>query len=187
MKTEKWKKQEKSHAKPVKKGNRPSRLFSIVLIQDPEFIFDQPNGALFVSRIAGNIINREVLGSMEFATQYVGTKLIVVMGHTQCGAIAGACSNVNKPENLHHLLQKTKPAVEQEKQKLGKKTLNCQDAHVIDDIATQNVINQMKGIVKQSPATAKLIKEGKVKLVGATHNIRSGRVTFFNVNGKSIH
>ncbi len=151
----------------------------------PEEIFNQPIGALFVSRIAGNVISKDVLGSMEFATKYAGTKLIIIMGHTQCGAVIGACKGVNKPKNLAKLLSKITPAVN-EVDKEHNKTNLCNNPGVIDAMAKQNVLNQIKALYKKSPAIAKLAKEGKVKVIGVLHNIRTGKVTFFNEKGREV-
>ncbi len=173
----------------AKKGQAPfAFVFNCVDSRStPEILFDQPVGALFVSRIAGNVVSPDVLGSMEFATQYAGSKLIVVMGHTQCGAVVGACSNVNEPGNLDQLLNKIRPAIQQTEKRLGKKKLNCNDKHVIDEIAKQNVLDQMIDIYRESPATARLVRKGKIKIIGAMHNIKTGKVTFFNDQGRLIN
>lgn len=169
------------------KGQHPyAFIFSCIDSRSvPEMVFNQAPGALFVSRIAGNVISPDVLGGMEFATNYAGTKLIVIMGHTQCGAVAGACSKVDHPEQLNHLLQKIDPAVKTISSQ--DKKLNCQDQHTIDAIAKLNVINQIHALEKQSPSLSKLQAEHKIMVVGAMHNIHSGKVSFFNQDGKSIH
>ncbi|MDF1654635.1 MAG: carbonic anhydrase [Coxiellaceae bacterium] len=150
----------------------------------PEVIFDQPVGAMFVSRIAGNVVSPDVLGSMEFATKYAGSKLVVIMGHTQCGAVAGACSGVDKPQQLNMLLKKIDPAVQQIA-KAKKGALDCKNMTEIDQIAKQNVLNQMQALLKNSKALANMVDQHKILLVGAMHNIKTGKVDFFNLKGSS--
>lgn len=164
-----------------KKGQAPyAFIFSCVDSRSiPEVVFDQPTGALFVSRIAGNVISPDVLGSMEFATQHAGTKLVVIMGHSQCGAVAGACAGVDKPPNLGQLLAKIQPAVKTV-QKQQKVELNCEKMQTIDQIAKKNVLDQLHQLYKDSPATKKLVRSGTIKVVGAMHNIRTGKVVFFD-------
>lgn len=169
-----------------KKGQAPlAFVFNCVDSRSvPEVIFNQPVGSLFVSRIAGNVIDNHVLGSMEFATKYAGSKLVVVMGHTQCGAVAGACKGVKNPEKLKGLLNKIKPAVKQVAEKNGHKP-TCNDKEV-NQIAKQNVIDQMHALVKDSPTLGKMVKDKKIMLVGAMHNLTTGKVQFFNSSGKKI-
>ncbi|MCW5590068.1 MAG: carbonic anhydrase [Legionellales bacterium] len=150
----------------------------------PELLFDQVPGNIFVGRIAGNVVSNDVLGSMEFATQVAGAKLIVVMGHTQCGAVAGACNNVELG-NLTGLLSKIKPAVTIVKDQ-EKNNFNCKSLSTIDAIAKQNVLEQMNYIVKNSEIIANLINEKKIILVGAMHDIKSGKVSFFDIQGKAL-
>ena len=147
----------------------------------PEVVFDQPVGALFVARIAGNVVSTDVLGSMEFATAHAGTKLLIVMGHTQCGAVAGACHAVDHPSSLKALLSKITLAVKQVHQREGK-AFSCDKPATINAIARQNVVDQVHALYENSPALAKMIRSGKIKVVGAMHNIKTGRVRFFNVS-----
>ncbi len=151
----------------------------------PEVVFDQAVGDIFTVRLAGNVIDKDQLGGMEFATKIVGTKLIVVMGHTQCGAVIGACSNV-KLGNLTQLLNKIKPAVEDVKSK-QKNKISCDDAKTIDKIAKQNVLNSIKQIKNTSPVVRDLLKNNKIMIVGAMHHLDTGKVDFFDGNGKEIH
>jgi carbonic anhydrase len=143
----------------------------------PEIIFDQGIGDIFAIRIAGNVQNKDILGSMEFGTKVAGAKLIAVIGHTSCGAVRGACQQV-KLGNLTGLLQKIQPAVKQAAKEAG--TTDCDQAAFIDQIAKDNVLLVMKQIEMQSPLIAKLIQEGKIKLVGGMQDIATGKVTFFN-------
>ena len=140
----------------AKKGQAPlAFIFSCVDSRSvPEMVFNQPPGSLFVSRIAGNVISPDVLGSMEFATKYAGTRLVVIMGHTQCGAVAGACAKVSDPKNLNKLLKKIRPAVG-EVAAMHKGKLNCDDPKEINEIAKENVIIQMQQLLKKSKALRK--------------------------------
>jgi carbonic anhydrase len=143
----------------------------------PEIIFDQGIGDVFVARIAGNIQNDDILGSMEFATQLSGSKLIAVIGHTSCGAIRGACSGA-KLGYLTGLLKKIDPAVKQAAKE--SKTSDCSDSNYIDQIAKDNVLLVMKQIRMRSPVIDKLIKEGKIGIVGGMQDLATGAVTFFD-------
>lgn len=143
----------------------------------PEIVFDQGIGDIFAIRIAGNIQNKDILGSMEFGTKVAGAKLIAVIGHTSCGALRGACKQV-KLGNLTGLLQKIEPAVKQAAKETG--THDCDQATYIDQIAKNNVLLVMKQIKAQSPLIAKLIQEGKINLVGGIQDISTGKVTFFD-------
>jgi carbonic anhydrase len=143
----------------------------------PDIIFDQGIGDIFVARIAGNIQNDDILGSMEFATKLMGAKLIVVIGHNSCGAMRGSCENAELG-HLTGVLQKIKPAVIQATAE--SKTKDCNDAAFIDQIAKDNVILVLKQIRMRSPIIDQLIKEGKVGIVGGKQDITTGVVTFFD-------
>ncbi len=132
----------------------------------PEIIFDQGIGNIFVARVAGNIVDADILGSMEFATKVKGTKLIVVMGHNKCGAVKGAIDNAQLG-NLTQLVSKIKPAI-----------VHNTDNNKMDETAQNNVKITIGNIVRDSPVIAELIKEGKVKIVGAYYDIESGKVSF---------
>lgn len=151
----------------------------------PEAVFDQPKGSLFVSRIAGNVIGPDVLGSMEFAAKYAGSKLVVIMGHTRCGAVAGSCSGVNTPPHLDGLLAKIKPAVDQYKQQ-NKGKVDCANMTDVDGIAKQNVLDQMQDLMKDCPALSEMVTSKQIMLVGAMHDLKTGKVSFFDINGKNI-
>ena len=150
----------------------------------PDFLFDQAPGNIFVGRIAGNVVDRNVLGSMEFATQFAGAKLIVVMGHTACGAVSAACKGV-KAGNLTGLLRRIQPAVQTVKAQ--SKDFSCTNPEIINTIAKQNVLNQMHYIMQHSAIIAKLVYQKKIMLVGAMHNLADGKVQFFDINGKDIN
>ena len=149
----------------------------------PEIAFDQGLGDIFTARVAGNVINSDMLGSMEYATQVVGSPLIVVMGHTQCGAVTAACKKVTLG-HITDLVRQITPAVETVKSSVT--ALNCKNGQLINRIAKQNVLDQMQLILKQSAIIRKLVTAHRVKLVGAMHDISTGTVVFFDGRGKSI-
>lgn len=137
-----------------------------------ELIFDQGLGDLFNARVAGNVLNDDILGSMEFACQAAGAKLIAVVGHSKCGAVKGACTGVELG-NLTGLLQKMHPAVAAVPAS-GNKT---DDAYV-DAVAKENVKLVMRQIKERSPLLSQLISSGKVMLVGGMYDLESGQVAF---------
>jgi carbonic anhydrase len=134
----------------------------------PEIIFDQGIGNLFVARVAGNIEDQNVLGSMEFATKVKGTKLIVVMGHNKCGAVKGAIDNAVLG-NLTQLVDQIKPAITGDKSNMEA---------MITETAQKNVQLTITDILNQSPIIDELVKSGSVKIVGAFYDITSGKVHF---------
>lgn len=151
----------------------------------PDILFDQGLGNLFVSRMAGNVADKDLLGSMEFSTQLAGAKVIVVMGHTHCGAVQGACLTQAKTQlqNLDFLLAKILPAVDTVKKQDS--NLNCQNYQEVDKIAKQNVLNQIQYIYDNSPAIRNLVDNKQIYLVGAMHDISTGKVTFFNKDNQN--
>lgn len=142
-----------------------------------EIVFDQNIGNAFVTRTAANVINDDILGGLEFATQVAGAKLIVVMGHDACGAVRGACANV-KLGHLTQLLAKIQPAVNEAKNKFGKEA--CESETFINAVATYNVHNVVQMIKEKSPIIAQLLKEQKIKIVGAMYHLSTGKVEFLN-------
>jgi carbonic anhydrase len=141
----------------------------------PEIVFDQGIGDIFVGRVAGNVESVNMVGSFEFAAAVKGVKLIVVMGHTSCGAVAGACQDV-KLGNLTALLGEIQPAVELvRKEHPGE---NVCASPIVDDISAANVNETIKGIREMSPVITDLEKQGKLKVVGAMYDISTGAVTF---------
>jgi carbonic anhydrase len=140
-----------------------------------ELIFDQGLGDVFSIRIAGNILNEDILGSMEFATKVVGTKIIIVLGHTKCGAIVGACNNVELG-NLTVLLDKVKPAIANEKETTENRTGS--NVRFVDNVTTNNVIHTIERIRRESPIILDLENTGAIKIVGAIYNVDTGSVNF---------
>ena len=139
-----------------------------------EIIFDAGIGELFNSRVAGNVPNVDILGSMEFACAVAGSKVVVVMGHTACGAIKGAIDNA-KLGNLTELLKKMKPAVDATPY-LGDRV--SQNAAFVDAVAKTNVRMSIEQIRQQSSVLADLEQQGKLKIVGAMYNLKDGSVEF---------
>ncbi|MBP7810463.1 MAG: carbonic anhydrase [Bacteroidia bacterium] len=141
-----------------------------------ELIFDQGLGDVFSVRIAGNIINEDILGSMEFACKVAGSKIIVVLGHTKCGAVKGACDHVEMG-NLTALLTKIRPAVDEET--ITKENRNSGNSTFVENVATINVKRTVKSIVQRSPILKEMIESGQIGIVGGTHNITTGEVNFY--------
>lgn len=141
-----------------------------------ELIFDQGLGDIFSIRIAGNILNEDILGSMEFATKVVGTKIIVVLGHTKCGAIVGACNHVEMG-NLTTLLNKVQPAIYAENE--TKENRTGTNEKFVNNVTTLNVHLTIERIRRESPIISELEKEGKIKIIGGVYDVHSGKVDFF--------
>jgi carbonic anhydrase len=141
-----------------------------------ELIFDQGLGDVFSVRIAGNIVNEDILGSMEFGCKVAGAKIIIVLGHTKCGAVKGACDNVELG-HLTGLISKIKPAVEQE----TTTTLNRNSSNgvFVENVAELNVSLSVKNILLKSPIIAEMVKNGDIGIVGGVHDISTGEVKFF--------
>ncbi|WP_081694184.1 carbonic anhydrase [Flavobacterium suncheonense] len=137
----------------------------------PEIILDQGIGHLFVARVAGNVEDDNILGSMEYAVEVKHTKLIVVLGHSHCGAVQGAIDNVE----LEHLTQLT----EQIKPAFSKHITYPIPEHVAEETSRQNVKLTMKHIYENSATIKRLVNAGKVKIVGAYYDIQTGEVNFF--------
>jgi len=140
-----------------------------------ELIFDQGLGDIFSVRIAGNIVNDDILGSMEFGCKVAGAKIIVVLGHTKCGAVKGACDNVALG-NLTTLISKIKPAVENET--TTKENRNSGNADFVENVAALNVHLSVKNILLKSPIIAEMVKNDEITIVGGIHDITTGVVTF---------
>lgn len=141
-----------------------------------EHIFDLGLGDIFSIRIAGNILNQDILGSMEFGVHQIGAKLIVVLGHTKCGAIAGACNHVQLG-NLTPLLDKVKPAIEREKTITENRT--GANMTFVNKVAEQNVFHTIERIRKESPIIAESAQTGKIKIVAGLYDIETGKVMFY--------
>ena len=135
-----------------------------------ELVFDQGIGDVFSARVAGNIINEDILGSMEYACKVAGSKIVVVMGHSKCGAVTAACKHVELG-NITALLDKIQPAVSAVDEEMS-------DAKV-EKVAAVNVKLSIERIRKESSILAELEKEGAIEIVGAMYNVSDGTVTFY--------
>ena len=142
-----------------------------------ELIFDQGIGDAFSIRIAGNIVNDDILGSLEFACKAAGAKLIVVMGHSKCGAVKGACDHV-KMGNLTTLLAKIAPAVASEQATTTDRT--SQNAAFVQNVADINVRQNVQAILNRSEILAEMVAKNEIAIIGAMHDIETGVVTFMD-------
>ncbi|MGZ8096466.1 MAG: carbonic anhydrase, partial [Methylosarcina sp.] len=142
-----------------------------------ELIFDQGLGDVFSARIAGNVVNSDILGSMEYACKVAGSKLVVVLGHSHCGAIKGACADVEL-DNLTSLLTKIKPAVHSVRQNEASEAL-ADDRILVQKVAEKNVLLSVENIRKQSPLLNAMANEGEIGIVGAMYDIETGKVDFY--------
>jgi len=142
-----------------------------------ELIFDQGLGDIFSVRIAGNIINEDILGSMEFGCKVAGSKIIVVLGHTKCGAVKGACDHVEMG-NLTALLSKIRPAVDDEL--TTSENRNSSNNEFVEKVSVINVKRTVQSILQRSPILKEMIEKDEIGIVGGTHDITTGQVTFFD-------
>ncbi|MGB4397757.1 MAG: carbonic anhydrase family protein [Daejeonella sp.] len=144
-----------------------------------ELIFDQGLGDVFSVRIAGNIINEDILGSMEFGCKVAGSKIIVVLGHTKCGAVKGACDHVEMG-NLTALISKIQPAVYDEKTVTDEEKRNSSNSEFVEKVSTINVKRSVHAIMERSPILKEMIQAGTIGIVGGTHDITTGEVSFLD-------
>lgn len=141
-----------------------------------EVVFDQGIGDVFNARIAGNIVNEDILGSLEFACKLAGAKAIVVMGHTACGAVKGACDDA-KLGNLTLLLDKLKPAVDGVPTSQGV-VRNSTNAAFVDAVALKNVELTIANIKEKSPVLNEMFEKGEIDIVGAMYDVKTGKSVF---------
>ena len=134
-----------------------------------ELVFDQGVGDIFSARVAGNIINEDILGSIEYACGVAGSKAILVLGHTKCGAVTSACKGVELG-NITALLSKVKPAISNVQERDGEVE--------VEEVTKANVHQSIKEIREKSSILADLETEGKIKIVGAVYHVEDGRVTY---------
>ena len=142
-----------------------------------ELIFDQGIGDIFSVRIAGNFANEDILGSMEFACKLAGTKLIVVLGHTACGAVKGACDHA-RLGNLTTLINKIEPAVEAVIEPTDENLRNSSNIDFVNTVAEKNVEMTIAKIRIDSPVLAEMEKQGEIKIIGGMYDINTGKVKF---------
>ena len=141
-----------------------------------EIVFDQGIGDFFSARISGNFVNEDILGSMEFASKLSGAKLIVVMGHTACGAVKGACDNAELG-NLTGLLNKLKPAIAQVETDPDTDR-SSKNSKFVDDVALKNVEITIEDIKNKSDVLNEMLQNKEIDIVGAMYNIETGEVNF---------
>lgn len=142
-----------------------------------ELVFDQGLGDIFSVRIAGNFVNEDILGSMEFACKVAGSKLIVVLGHSKCGAIKGACDDV-KLGNLTALIEKIKPSVEAITSIEGDR--NSSNEAFVESVAAKNVELTIQNIKKQSPVLKEMLDQNEIGIVGGMYSVATGEVDFYS-------
>ena len=135
-----------------------------------ETVFDQGIGDIFTSRVAGNIVNEDILGSMEFACKLAGAKAILVLGHTDCGAVNGAIRKT-RLGNLSALVSQIEPVVDEVAASMDK-----EDPTFVDTVAEANVVRTIDTIRQQSPALAEMENAGEIVIVGAMYDVSSGQV-----------
>jgi carbonic anhydrase len=141
----------------------------------PELIFDQGIGDIFSARIAGNFVNTDILGSMEFATKVAGAKLIFVLGHSACGAIQGAIDGAELG-NLTGMLTKLEPAVEAVP--TPKEGRSARNAAFVQQVAEKNVELTIEAIQEQSPVLKEMLEKGEIGIAGGMYDVETGEVTF---------
>ncbi len=138
-----------------------------------EIVFDQGIGDIFSIRIAGNIINTDILGSMEYACKVAGSKIILVLGHTKCGAVTSACNHVELG-NVTHLLDKIQPAVKV----VGMMDEKVEEEVLVEQVSVQNVLNSIDLIRGQSPILNEMEQQGEIEIVAAMYHVETGEVVF---------
>jgi carbonic anhydrase len=155
----------------VAKGQHPFAI--IVGCSDsrtpPEVIFDRGLGDIFIIRTAGNVVDDVAIGSIEYAAEHLGVQLLVIMGHSKCGAVDATMKGGEAPGHIGSIVQKLKPVVDETKGKPGDAWLNCVNANV------DRIVEELR---ESKPILHELVEEGKLKVVGATYDIESGAVKF---------
>jgi carbonic anhydrase len=141
----------------------------------PELVFDQRIGDIFSARIAGNIVDDDIIGSAEFATKLAGAKLIVVLGHSECGAVKGAIDDVELGK-LTQLLRRIKPAVEANRNASGEHT--SKNKEFVEQVATTNARLAAQALKQDSQVLQDLVARNELKIVAAMHDVATGRITF---------
>lgn len=164
----------RSQVKDTKEGQFPfAAILSCIDSRVPaEIVFDQGIGDIFSVRVAGNIVNEDVLGSLEYSCKVAGARIIVVMGHTKCGAVTAACNNVELG-NITPLLKKITPAVDI----IGKNSEQIDDQS-IEVVALENVKMSVEQIKRESPILTEMLEGKEIMIVGAIYDVSKGRVSF---------
>jgi len=143
-----------------------------------EHVFDQGIGDLFSIRIAGNFVNEDILGSMEFACKLAGTKVLVVLGHTACGAVKGACDHA-RMGNLTALINKIEPAVDAVELPVDESIRNSSNINFVNSVAAKNVEMTLIDIRKKSEILKEMEANGDLIIIGGMYDISNGKVTFY--------
>ncbi len=138
-----------------------------------ELVFDQGIGDIFSARVAGNIVNEDILGSIEYACKVAGSKIVVVLGHTKCGAVTSACQGVELG-NITALLNKIKPAVD-----LIRSGNEEMSNEAVEEVSVLNVKLSIDRIRKESPILLEMEKNKEIEIVGALYHVSDGKVEFF--------
>jgi len=167
----------------VKKTSNDQYPYAIILScidsrVPPEIIFDQGIGDVFSVRVAGNIISPSILGSMEYACKYKGVKLVLVLGHSSCGAVKGACDKL-KDGNLTTLLKKIQPAIKITKTNVNEKR-DSSNIEFVNRVSKNNIEISVKKIQKKSLVLRELIRSGRIKIISAMYSVETGKVSFIN-------
>lgn len=142
-----------------------------------ELIFDQGLGDIFSVRIAGNILNEDILGSMEYGCKIAGARIVVVLGHTKCGAISGACDHLEMG-NLTALLSKLRPAVDDEQTVIANR--NSANSEFVEKVSAINVRRTVKAVIERSTILKGLIDAKQIGIIGGMYNITTGEVIFYD-------
>lgn len=141
-----------------------------------EIVFDQGVGDIFNARIAGNFVNEDILGSLEFACKLAGSKLIVIMGHTSCGAVKGACDHAELG-NLTGMLKKINPALDQVKTEEGVDR-SSKNLDFVNKVAVENVKLNIEQLKLKSPVLNAMINDGEIEVIGAMYDVNTGNVSY---------
>ncbi len=166
------------NVKQTKKGQYPTAvILSCIDSRVPvEIIFDQGIGDLFNVKVAGNIVNEDVLGSIEYACKFVNVKLVVVLGHTSCGAVKGACDNL-KAGNLTVLLDKIKPVIKKTPTNKNEQR-NSKNTNFVNAVALNNVMHVKDEILLKSEILKELNNNSSIEIVTAMYDVSTGKVDF---------
>jgi carbonic anhydrase len=142
-----------------------------------ELLFDQALGDIFSVRLAGNIASDKAIGSLEFGSKYLGSKLIVVMGHTSCGAVKAACDDF-KDGHIGEIINFIKPSIRHEKTVLNKDDRNSKNPDFVQKINVLNVKHQIDTIIRQSDIVNDMIEARQIAIVGSIYDLATGKVNF---------
>jgi carbonic anhydrase len=140
-----------------------------------EFVFDQGLGDIFSIRLAGNIASRNAVGSMEYACKHLGSKLIVVLGHTNCGAVRAACADF-RLDNLNDLLDHIRLAILTETK--TKKDRNVENKAFVKSVTHQNVLHSIEVVLERSAILREMMRAGAIDIMGGVHDLETGKVQF---------